>query len=107
MKRSKMSDRLKMIPILVLLAMHLQGAAGLWQTVSPPVTVGYKSGQVTEVRPPSSIEIDERSYELKGDVMILDHEGEPLDLARILPTSLAKFHLKEGRIDKLVVTLPQ
>jgi hypothetical protein len=75
--------------------------------VSPPVTVGYKAGQVTEVRPPSSIEIDERSYELKVDVMILDREGEPLELARILPTSLVKFHLKEGRIDKMVVTLPQ
>jgi hypothetical protein len=59
------------------------------------------------VRPPSSIEIDERSYELKVDATILDREGEPLELARILPTSLVKFHVKEGRIDKMVVTLPQ
>jgi hypothetical protein len=39
--------------------------------------------------------------------MILDHVGEPLELARVLPTSLVKFHLKEGRIDKMVVKLPQ
>ena len=87
--------------------MALQAGVCLCQTPSPPMTVGYKNGQVTEVRPPSSIEIEERSYELKADVMIVDREGEPLELARILPTSLVKFHLKEGKIDKMVVTLPQ
>jgi hypothetical protein len=78
----------------------------LSQTEVPPVTVGYKSGHVNEVRS-TSIEIDERSYELKSDVVILDHEGNPLELDRILPTSLVKFHLKEGHVDKMVVTLPQ
>ena len=96
-----------MIVILALLGVNGKIAVGLGQTVSAPVTVGYKSGQVTEVRPPSSIEIDERSYELKVDVLIVDREGEPLELARILPTSLVKFHLKEGKIDKMVITLPQ
>jgi hypothetical protein len=108
MLRSNLPGRLRMIiVILALSGISWEVAVGLCQTVSPPVTVGYKSGQVTEVRPPSSIEIDERSYELKVDVMILDHEGEPLELARVLPTSLVKFHLKEGRIDKMVVKLPQ
>lgn len=107
MLRSNLSGRLRMIIVILAVSGMSWEAVGLCQTVSPPVTVGYKSGQVTEVRPPSSIEIDERSYELKVDVMILDHEGEPLELARILPTSLVKFHLKEGRIDKMVVKLPQ
>ena len=91
----------------ILAVLTLQAGVGLGQTTSQPMTVGYKSGQVTDVRPPSSIEIDERSYELKVDVTILDREGEPIELARILPSSLVKFHLKEGRIDKMVVTLPQ
>lgn len=95
------------IVILALLGVNGEAVMGLSQTASPPMTVGYRSGQVTEVRPPSSIEIDERSYELKADVMIVDREGEPLELARILPTSLVRFHVKEGKIDKMVVTLPQ
>ena len=79
---------------------------GFCQTGSSPITVGFKSGHVNEVRS-TSIEIDERSYELKSDVIILDHKGNPLALDRIVPTSLVKFHLKEGHVDKMVVTLPQ
>ena len=108
MLRPTISGRLRMIiVILALFGMNWKVAAGLCQAVSSSMTVGYRSGQVTEVRPPSSIEIDGRSYELKVDVMILDREGEPLELTRILLTSLVKFHLKEGKIDKMVVTLPQ
>ena len=70
------------------------------------MTVGYKGGQVSDVRP-TSIEIDQRSYEVKVDAIILDHKGNSLELSRIVPTSLVKFHLKEGHIDKMVVTLPQ
>ncbi len=79
---------------------------GICETGSSPVTVGYKSGHVNEVRS-TAIEIDERSYELKSDVVVLDHEGNPLALDQIVPTSLVKFHLKEGHVDKMVVTLPQ
>jgi hypothetical protein len=105
MKPLWISKRLGIVAVLAVLT--LQAGVGLGQTTSQPMTVGYKSGQVTDVRPPSSIEIDERSYELKVDVTILDREGEPIELARILPSSLVKFHLKEGRIDKMVVTRPQ
>ena len=76
------------------------------QTEVPLMTVGYKGGQVSDVRP-TSIEIDQRSYEVKVDAIILDHKGNSLELSRIVPTSLVKFHLKEGHIDKMVVTLPQ
>ena len=40
-------------------------------------------------------------------MLVVSHEGEPLELGRIIPTSLVKFHLKEGYIDKMVVKLPQ
>jgi len=68
--------------------------------------VGFQSGVIDEVQG-SSIRIDGRSYVLKSAVVVVDREGEPLELERIIPTSLVKFHLKEGHIDKMVVTLPQ
>jgi hypothetical protein len=39
--------------------------------------------------------------------VVVTHKGQPLELERIIPTSLVKFHLKEGHIDKMMVTLPQ
>ena len=69
-------------------------------------TAGFQAGVIDEVQG-SSIRIDGRSYVLKSAVVVLTHEGEPLEVERIIPTSLVKFHLKEGHIDKMVVTLPQ
>lgn len=69
-------------------------------------TAGFQSGVIDEVQG-SSIRIDGRSYVLKSAVVVLTHEGEPLEIERIIPTSLVRFHLKEGHIDKMVVTLPQ
>ena len=69
-------------------------------------TAGFQAGVIDEVQGPS-IRIDGRSYVLKSAVVVLTHEGEPLEIERIIPTSLVKFHLKEGHIDKMVVTLPQ
>lgn len=72
----------------------------------PFSTAGFQSGVIDEVQG-STIRIDGRSYVLKSAVLVVDHEGEPLVLERIIPTSRARFHLKEGHIDKMVVTLPQ
>ncbi|MBX3341185.1 MAG: hypothetical protein KF711_06310 [Nitrospira sp.] len=69
-------------------------------------TVGFQSGVIDEVQG-STIRIDGRTYVLKSAVVVVTHEGEPLALERIIPTSLVKFHLKEGHIDKMMVTLPQ
>ncbi len=76
------------------------------QEAMPFSTAGFQSGVVDEVQG-STIRIDGRSYVLKSVVVIVNHEGEPLEIERIIPTSLVKFHLKEGHIDKMVVTLPQ
>jgi hypothetical protein len=72
----------------------------------PMSTIGFQSGVVDDVQG-SSIRIDGRSYVLKAVVLVVTHEGEPLALERIIPTSRVKFHLKEGHVDKMVVTLPQ
>ncbi|MDP9131624.1 MAG: hypothetical protein M3M98_00630 [Nitrospirota bacterium] len=91
----------------------LQGAPsfppiGFAQTdiAMPFLTAGFQSGVIDEVQG-STIRIDGRSYVLKSAVLVVNHEGEPLELERIIPTSLVKFHLKEGHIDKMVVKLPQ
>lgn len=76
------------------------------QEVSLFSTVGFQSGVIDEVQG-STIRIDGRTYVLKPAVLVLTHEGEPLELDRIIPTSRVKFHLKEGHIDKMMVTLPQ
>ena len=83
-------------------------SVGFAQTeiVMPFPTAGFQSGVIDEVQG-STIRIDGRSYVLKSDVLVINHEGEPLALDRIIPTSLVKFHLKEGHIDKMVVKLPQ
>lgn len=69
-------------------------------------TVGFQSGVIDEVQG-STIRIDGRTYVLKTAVVVVTHEMEPLEVERITPTSLVKFHLKEGHIDKMMVTLPQ
>lgn len=83
-------------------------SVGFAQTdvVMPFSTAGFQSGVIDEVQG-SMIRIDGRSYVLKPAVVVVNHEGEPLELERIIPTSLVKFHLKEGHIDKMVVKLPQ
>ncbi|MDR4471154.1 MAG: hypothetical protein R3B11_00415 [Nitrospira sp.] len=72
----------------------------------PLSTIGFQSGVIDEVLG-STIRIDGRTYVLKAAAVVVTHEGEALELERIIPTSLVKFHLKEGHIDKMVVTLPQ
>lgn len=78
----------------------------LQPTAMPMSTVGFQSGVIDDVEK-SMIRIDGRTYVLKAAVLVVTHEGEPLELERIIPTSRVKFHLKEGHIDKMVVTLPQ
>ncbi len=76
------------------------------QVTLPFSTVGFQSGVIDEMQG-STIRIDGRTYVLKIEVVVVTREGEPLELGQIIPTSLVKFHLKEGHIDKMVVTLPQ
>ena len=106
-----MNDQVRFIMIslvALLCSMPPVGCAETEQGQAPMVfsTVGFQSGVIDEVQG-SSIRIDGRTYVLKSTVVVVSHEGEPLELERIIPTSLAKFHLKEGHIDKMVVTLPQ
>lgn len=103
-------NRLAFMVVLGLLALLLPSAPSFvsaqTEDVMPFSTAGFQSGVIDEVQG-STIRIDGRSYVLKSAVLVVSHEGEPLEIERIIPTSLVKFHLKEGHIDKMVVTLPQ
>jgi len=78
-----------------------------WSEMQLPFsTGGFERGIVTEIHQ-ASIEIDNRTYGLKSDVVIVNDQGQPIEMASIVPNSEIKFHLKEGHIDKMVVSLPR
>ena len=106
-----MNNRMLLV-VLGLLALVLVGSYSVQaeteqnQELTLFSTVGFQSGVIDEVQG-STIRIDGRTYVLKANVLVVDHRSRPLELERIVPTSLGKFHLKEGHIDKMMVTLPQ
>ena len=109
-------------PVLALLAMLLAGGIMLggpgtsWsepeegktpppQPFSASVLSTFQAGRITGVHG-MTIEIDRKDYELRPDVQIQNPEGAPMEAHDIRKGALAKFHLKQGRIDMLVVMLP-
>jgi hypothetical protein len=65
----------------------------------------FQSGRITGVHG-TTVQIDQRDYELRPDVEIQNPEGNLMEAHDIRKSALAKFHLKQGRIDMLVVILP-
>jgi hypothetical protein len=108
-------------PVLALLAVLLAGGITLggagtsWseseggppppQPFSVPVLATFQSGRITDVHG-TTVQIDQRDYELRPDVQIQNPQGMPMEAHDIRKRALAKFHLKQGRIDMLVVILP-
>jgi hypothetical protein len=66
----------------------------------------FKSGQVTDKKG-NRLEIDKKDYVLRPDVTVRDEEGRPRDLSEVAPGAMVQFHLKQGRIDQLVLVLPR
>ena len=79
---------------------------GLAQTSEPAPLAGFQSGQVTG-KQGTTLAIDNNSYQLTPDVSVKDEEGNPLQLSDVVPGVEVMFHLKQGRIDKLVLILPK
>ena len=69
-------------------------------------TAGWPSGQVTG-KQTNAIRIDERAYSLHTKLSIMNDEGTPVAWSAVAVGSWVKFHLKGGRIDHLVLVLPQ
>ena len=78
----------------------------LAQTSGSASLADFKSGQVTD-KTKNRIEIDKKDYVLQANVTVRDDEGRPRDLSEVTPGSFVQFHLKQGRIDQLVLVLPR
>jgi hypothetical protein len=70
------------------------------------ITVGLQNGMVTAVQE-RSVEIDSRNYPVKETALIVNDQGTPIEFSSVAVNSEVKFHLKEGQIDKMVVSLPR
>ena len=66
----------------------------------------FKSGQVTDKKG-NRLEIDKKDYVLQANVTVRDEEGKPRQLTEVVPGVMVQFHLKQGRIDQLVLVLPK
>ncbi len=76
----------------------------------PSMTVGYQNGRITAIYE-NTLDIGGRTYGLMPDVVVLDPEGNPMELSDIRPNCEVKFHLKKTQqgdvIDKIIAYLPQ
>ncbi len=91
------------------------GTAGMgWteqiETPPPPpfsasLLATFKNGKITGVHG-TTVQIDNTDYELRPDVQIQNPGGGQMEAHDIRKGALARFHLKQGRIDMLVVFLP-
>ncbi|MGQ0810012.1 MAG: hypothetical protein ACT4OO_02150 [Nitrospiraceae bacterium] len=81
-------------------------SAGFAEMTPAVVVTPSKTGMVTEVTG-NDIHIDGYAYRIKEDAEIVDHEGVPLHITSIISNAEVKFYLKNGQINKMIVTLPQ
>ena len=78
----------------------------LAQTSGSGSLADFKSGRVTDKKG-NRLEIDKKDYVLQANVTVRDEEGKPRDLSEVMPGAFVQFHLKQGRIDQLVLLLPK
>jgi len=103
--------------VLAITLFTVQGGYGIANSDTPPEAVmlqAAKTGYVTGVSA-NDIQIDGYSYRIKVGAELLDPEGErlmesegiPLPVTKIVPNSAVKFFLKAGEIQKMIVTFPR
>jgi hypothetical protein len=79
---------------------------GLAQTSGSGSLADFKPGHVTG-KQGNKLEIDKKDYVLHANVTVKDDEGRPRELSDVVPGTMVQFHLKQGRIDQLVLVLPK
>ncbi|MEK7269063.1 MAG: hypothetical protein AAB093_06655, partial [Nitrospirota bacterium] len=79
---------------------------GLAQTSEPAPLAGFQSGLVTG-KQGTTLAIDNKNYQLTPGVSVKDEEGNQKELSDVVPGVEVMFHLKQGRIDQLVLILPK
>jgi hypothetical protein len=102
--------------VLAITLFTIQGGAEIAFGDQAPEAVvsAAKTGFVTGVSA-NEIQIDGFNYRMKVGVEILDQDGEPLmdsegepfPVTKIVLGSAVKFFLKAGEIQKMIVTFPQ
>jgi len=102
--------------VLAIALFTIQGGVSiaLGDTAPAAVALMAKTGMVTGVSA-NDIQIDGYSYRIKVGAELLDSEGEPLmesegvpfPVTRIVLNSAVTFYLKAGEIQKMIVTFPQ
>ncbi len=102
--------------VLAIALFILQGGAGvaIGDMAPAAVVLAARTGMVTGVSA-NDIQIDGYNYRIKVGVEILDQEGLPLmesegvpfPVTKIVLNSAVTFYLKAGEIQKMIVTFPQ
>ncbi len=95
-----------MLILLVVSSMGVISSEGWAERAEPVSYAGFQSGQVTDKRR-NEIQIDKQGYSLHPMITITDDEGSLRDLQELTPGTWVKFHLKEQRIDQIVIILPR
>jgi hypothetical protein len=62
-------------------------------------------GEVTGKRE-NAIRIDSKEYPFFSDVIVKDQNLTPMALKDVVPGTQVMFHLKQGRIDQIIILLP-
>jgi hypothetical protein len=65
----------------------------------------FVMGEVTGKRE-NVIRIDSKEYSFFADVIVKDQNLEPRALKDVVPGTQVMFHLKQGRIDQIIILLP-
>jgi hypothetical protein len=102
--------------VLAITLLTIQGGYGIAYSDTAPeaVVLQAKTGYVTGVSA-NDIQIDGHSYRVKVGAELLDPEGErlmqsegvPFPVTKIVLNSSVRFFLKAGEIQKMIVTFPQ
>ena len=65
----------------------------------------FVMGEVTDKRE-NVIRIDSKEYSFFADVIVKDQNLSPRALKDVVPGTQVMFHLKQGRIDQIIILLP-
>lgn len=73
---------------------------------SPAGSATFQSGQIT-AKLATGLQIDNKHYSVDTRVTITDDEGRTRGLKDLVRGSRVQFHLKQGRVDKIMLLLPK
>ena len=76
------------------------------QKPTPGSITSLPSGQVTAQRV-DEIQISNRNYPLDPNVVVIDDAGSPSNLKDLKPGDLVRFHLRQGRVDRIILIIPK